>query len=83
MPVLDASSPLQARPVSGKDALKASAPENAGALEAQMGVSINGGTPKSSIFVGFSLINHPFWDTTMLSVHGITSFNQLNTVTIL
>ena len=29
--------------------------------ESQMGVSINGGTPKSSILVGFSLINHPFW----------------------
>ena len=28
-----------------------------------MGVSINGGTPKSSILVGFPLMNHPFWDT--------------------
>ena len=27
----------------------------------QMGVSLNGGTPKSSILIGFSLINHPFW----------------------
>ena len=25
-------------------------------------VSKNGGTPKSSILVGFSLINPPFWD---------------------
>ena len=24
-------------------------------------VSVNGGTPKSSILIGFSLINHPFW----------------------
>ena len=24
-------------------------------------VSINGGIPKSSILLGFSLINHPFW----------------------
>ena len=26
-----------------------------------MGVSKNSGTPKSSIFIGFSIINHPFW----------------------
>ena len=26
-----------------------------------MGVSWNGGTPKSSVLMGFSLINHPFW----------------------
>ena len=26
-----------------------------------MGVSTNGGTPKSSILMGFSMINHPFW----------------------
>ena len=28
-----------------------------------MGVSKNRGTPKSSILIGFSIINHPFWDT--------------------
>ena len=26
-----------------------------------MGVSNNSGTPKSSILIGFSIINHPFW----------------------
>ena len=26
-----------------------------------MGVSKNRGTPKASILIGFSLINHPFW----------------------
>ena len=26
-------------------------------------VSINGGTPKSSISIGISIVNHPFWDT--------------------
>ena len=26
-----------------------------------MGVSKNRGTPKSSILIGFSLINHPLW----------------------
>ena len=28
-----------------------------------MGVSKNNGTPKSSILMGFSIINHPFWGT--------------------
>ncbi len=28
-----------------------------------MGVSKNKGTPKSSILIGFSIINHPFWGT--------------------
>ena len=31
-----------------------------------MGVSKNSGTPKSSILLGFSIINHPFWDTPIL-----------------
>ena len=31
-----------------------------------MGGSENSGTPKSSIFIGFSIINHPFWGTTIL-----------------
>ena len=28
-----------------------------------MGVSKNNGTPKSSILIGLSIINHPFWRT--------------------
>ena len=28
-------------------------------------VSENSGTPKSSILITFSIINHPFWDTTI------------------
>ena len=28
-----------------------------------MDVSKNSGTPESSILIGFSMINHPFWDT--------------------
>ena len=28
-----------------------------------MGVSENRGTPKSSILIRFSIINHPFWGT--------------------
>ena len=31
-----------------------------------MDVSLNGGTPKSSILIGFSIINHPIWGTTIL-----------------
>ena len=30
-----------------------------------IGVSENSGTPKSSILIGFSIINHPFWGTTI------------------
>ena len=32
----------------------------------QMDVSENNGTPKSSILIGFSIINHPFWGTPIL-----------------
>ena len=31
--------------------------------ERKVGVSKNFGTPKSSILIGFSIINHPFWGT--------------------
>ena len=34
-----------------------------------MDVSENSGTPKSSILVGFSIINHPFWDTPIFWKH--------------
>ena len=30
-----------------------------------MGVSKNNGTPISSILIGFSIIHHPFWDTSI------------------
>ena len=30
-----------------------------------MDVSENSGTPKSSMLIGFSIINHPFWGTTI------------------
>ena len=37
-----------------------------------MGVSKNSGIPKSSILIGFSLINHPFWGTTIFgSIHNM------------
>ena len=34
-----------------------------------MGVSVNGGTPRSSILIGFSIINHPFWGTTIFILY--------------
>ena len=34
-------------------------------LKLYMDVSENSGTPKSSILIGFSIINHPFWATTI------------------
>ena len=36
-----------------------------------MDVSENSGTPKSSILIGFSIINHPFWGT---PIFGNTQF---------
>ena len=33
-------------------------------IQIQMDVSENSGTPKSSILIGFSIINHPFWGKT-------------------
>ena len=30
-----------------------------------MGVSENGGTPKSSNLIGISIINHPFWGVSL------------------
>ena len=37
-----------------------------------LGVSENNGTPKSSILIGFSITNHPFWGT--VPIFGNTHF---------
>ena len=42
-----------------------------------MGVSENNGTPKSSILIGFSIINHPFWGTTSFGTTHIDSTVEL------
>ena len=34
-----------------------------------MDVSENSGTPKSSVLLGFSIINHPFWSTPIFWKH--------------
>ena len=38
-------------------------------LSVYMGVSLNGCIPKSSILIGFSIINHPFWGTPIFWKH--------------
>ena len=44
---------------------------------AYMGVSENSGNRKSSIFIRFSIINHPFWGTTIFgNAHIATSHNR-------
>ena len=40
------------------------AEQNGGSLRTiLLGVSLNGGTPKSAILIGISIINYPFWGT--------------------
>ena len=46
-----------------------------------MGVSENSGTPKSSILIRFSIINHPFWGSsifgnTHILEHTVTRVNN-------
>ena len=43
--------------------------------EDDLDVSENSGTPKSSILIEFSIINHPFWGT---PIFGNTHFNAKN-----
>ena len=43
-----------------------------------MGVSKNSGTPKSSILIGFSMINHPFWGTPIFGNTHISIVNDLS-----
>ena len=38
-----------------------------------MDVSENSGTPKSSMFIGFSIVNHPFWG---IPIFGNTHINR-------
>ena len=42
-----------------------------------MGVSENGGTPKSSILIGFSIINHPLWGAPIFGNTHIEKFRKL------
>ena len=51
-----------------------SSTEDRSSWKIDLGVSLNGGTPKSSILIGFSIINHPFWGT---PIFGNTHFLKL------
>ena len=44
-----------------------------------MGVSKNNGTPKSSILIGFSIINNPFWGTPIFGNIHINTHECLKT----
>ena len=48
-------------------------------VNVDMDVSKNSGTPKSSILIRFSIVNHPFWGTT---IFGNTHINhdELNSI---
>ena len=46
-------------------------------------VSINGGTPKSSTLIGFSLINHPFWGTPIYGNPHLMASSKSNGGTLL
>ena len=46
-----------------------------GLLGYTLGVSENGGTPKSSILIGFSTINHPFWGTPNFWKHRLVNLS--------
>ena len=46
-----------------------------------MVVSKNNGTPQSSILIGFSIINHPFWGTPIFgNIHMDDQFLTLLTI---
>ena len=46
-----------------------------------MGVSKNNGTPKSSILIGFSIINHPFWGTPIFgNIHIYIQLRCINNI---
>ncbi len=42
-----------------------------------MGVSKKNGTPKSSIWIGVSIVNHPFWGTPIFGKHPYVSSDQI------
>ena len=39
-------------------------------------VSENSGTPKSSVLIGFSIINHPFWGTPIFGNTHVIGFQS-------
>ena len=49
----------------------------------RMDVSENSGTPKSSILIGFSIINHPLWGTPIVGNTRINGIRLVMTLIIL
>ena len=48
-----------------------------------LGVSENSGTPKSSILIGFSIVNHPFWGIHIFgNIHVNSKINKLEDVSL-
>ena len=46
-------------------------------LKVNMGVSKNSGTPISSILIGFSILNHPFWGIPISgTIHGCYGYED-------
>ena len=45
-----------------------------------MDVSLNCGTPKSSILIGISIINHPFWGTPIFGNTHILQFQDFSRI---
>ena len=43
-----------------------------------MGVSKNNGTPKSSILIGFAILNHPFWGTPIFGNIHMSDVSAIN-----
>ena len=66
------STPLDAEWAGGNEHLSVLVPQS---QNHQLAISWNGGTPKSPISMGFSLINHPFWGT---SIYGSPQLKPLS-----
>ena len=61
--VKSASTPSTPVKVSSRQISKSSGLMKLGERVVYLGVSKNDGIPKSSILIGFAIINHPFWGT--------------------
>ena len=61
--------------------LESLAAEKKMSAHGHMGVSKNNDTPKSSILIGFSIINHPFWGTSIFENTHMVVTNVLGQTT--
>jgi len=50
-------------------------------MKLYMAVSETGDTPKSSILIGFSIVNHPFWGITIFgNTHMVMMFHETSLI---